>query len=83
MFEVLNNMQWYMLFFIGFLVGTVAGFIFFRQNKHDGIIHVTRGEESDKYLFEFNIPPERIPQMKTVIFKVAIEDDSSQKVQFP
>ena len=71
-------------FWVWWLLGFAAGFgleLFLCSQKKDGVIHVTQGEESDKYLFEFNVPPEKIPEMNQIIFVVRIEEDSSQNLQ--
>ena len=71
-------------FWIWWLLGFITGFgleLFLCSQKKDGIIHVTQGEESDKYLFEFNVPPEQIPKRNQIIFAVKIEEDGSQNLQ--
>lgn len=69
--------------FIGGLIfGVLIGLFCLDFGKHDGVIHVSCGraeDEPDKYLFEFNIPPEKIPGMKNVIFKVKLEDSQKQQ----
>lgn len=60
-------------------IGLIFGLITVDWKHTDGVIHVTQGEDKDKYLFEFNIAPEQIPKMKQVIFRVSIED--SQNLQ--
>lgn len=77
--NTLNSWPWYLIFLIGLAIGFLIGLFSLDRKSHDGVIHVTHGEEADKYLFEFNIPPEKIPQMKNVIFAVQIEQE--QKIQ--
>ena len=69
---------WEIVIFVLFLV-VVA--ILISKGKPDGVIHIRRTEEKDTYLFEFNILPEQIPQMKAVTFRVAVEEDHSQNLQ--
>lgn len=64
--------------YIWALIGFVIGFgleLFICSLRKDGIIHVTKTNDSDRYLFEFNVPPEKIPEMKHVVFSVVIEAD--------
>lgn len=76
------NLTYLLLEIAVFMVAALV-FIFLMifANHTDGVIHVRQGEEKDSYLFEFNIPPEKIPTMKTVVFKVSIEEDHSQNIQ--
>lgn len=60
------------------LIGFIIGFLlecYICSKRKEGTIHVTKGvdEKPDTYLFEFNIPPEDIPKMHQVVFKVVIE----------
>ena len=77
MIDILTS--WWFIGLIGICIGFIIGRIAIDFNKSDGIIHVTQGDEKDQYLFEFNIPPEQIPKMKQVVFKVQIE--KSQNLQ--
>lgn len=70
---MITSWPWWLWLVIGLLVGFIFGTIIVDMKKHDGVIHITREENTDKYLFEFNIPPEKIPQMKNVIFAVKLE----------
>lgn len=75
---MIESAPWQLIFTVGLIVGCLIGILLSHDKKsHDGIIHVTQGEESDKYLFEFNIPPEEIPRMKNVIFEVRVEDEQN------
>ena len=71
--------NWFWLI-IGFVLGLAVHY-YISVNKKDGSIYVTPGnrEKPDTYLFEFNVPPEDIPEMRKVIFNVVIkaERDSS------
>ena len=69
---------WEILIFVLFLA-IVA--ILISKGRADGTIHVHKGEDKDTYLFEFDIPPEKIPTMKAVVFKVSVEEDHSQNIQ--
>lgn len=80
MMDILNSIPWWILFITGFVIGAI-GMRLYLANESHGAIHVTHGEDSDKYLFEFNIPPENIPKMKKVVFRVVIVDDASQNLQ--
>ena len=60
-------------------IGLIFGLITVDWKHTDGVIHVKQGNEKDQYLFEFNIPPEQIPKMRQVVFKVQIEQ--SQNLQ--
>ena len=73
---------WWIWFVIGFIVGVIIA-VTFEQRPKDGVIHVTEKGDSENLLFEFNIPPEKIPQMKNVNFKVQIEEDPSKNLQAP
>jgi hypothetical protein len=61
-------------------IGLIFGLIASDWKHADGVIHVNK--DGNKYLFEFNIAPERIPLMKQVIFTVKLEDDE-QNLQVP
>lgn len=74
--------SWWFIGMIGLAIGFIVGLICLDFKHSDGVIHVTRGEERDTYLFEFNVPPERVPQMKNVIFSVRIEP-KEQNLQSP
>lgn len=78
--DALNSCPWYLIFLIGLAIGFLIG-LFSLDRKHHGVIHVTQEEDTDRYFFEFHIEPEEIPRMKTVVFKVKIERDSSQNLQ--
>ncbi len=81
----MTDLHWRIIFLLlGVAVGFVIGVWSINWQKSDGKIHVTLGDEekNDRYLFEFNIPPEKIPRMKNVVFKVQLEQ-SSQKLQSP
>ena len=75
--NTLNSWPWYLIFLLGLTIGFLLGIFSFDRKSHDGVIHITQGEENDKYLFEFNIPPEKIPRMKNVIFAVKIEQEQN------
>ena len=69
-------------FYIWWIIGFIAGFgleCFICSCRKDGVIHVTREQEGDKYLFEFNVPPEEIPAMSQVVFKTRIEPPQRQQ----
>lgn len=71
---MIESTPWYLIFAVGLIVGYLIGMLLSLDRKsHDGVIHVTQGEDRDKYLFEFNIPPEKIPRMKNVIFAVKVD----------
>ena len=74
----MTTLIWEIVIFVLFLV--VVG-VLISKGKPDGVIHVRTTEEKDTYLFEFNIPPEQIPKMSSVTFKVSIEEDHSQNIQ--
>lgn len=74
----MTSVSWEFIIF-GMLLIVVG--ILMLKSRSDGVIHVRKGEEKDTYLFEFNIPPEKIPTMRTVVFKVSIEEDHSQNIQ--
>lgn len=74
----MTNLIWEIIIFVLFLI---TAFILISKGKPDGVIHVRKSEEKDTYLFEFNIPPEQIPLMRAVTFKVIIEEDHSQNIQ--
>ena len=80
--DLLNTLPWWVMLLLGLSLGLIFGSFVMGKIGHDGLIHVTLGEGEDKdlYLFEFNVPPEEIPKMKHVVFKVVI-DKSSQKIQ--
>lgn len=78
MTAIVELAPWWSWLIIGIIVGFIFGSIGSDRKKHDGVIHITHEEQSDKYLFEFNIPPEKIPQMKNVVFAVQIE---AQEIQ--
>ena len=67
--------------FFGIAVGGWITY-FICTHRKDGLIHVHlgKGEEKDTYLFEFNVPPEEIPSMSQIVFKVQLEE---QKIQSP
>ena len=68
-------------FLCGLIVGAILGMVCAKlTGKQDGVIHVTRKPpgEADRYLFEFNIAPEVIPEMKNVIFRVKLEPDDGR-----
>lgn len=69
--------SWWFISLIGACIGLVIGLICVDFKQASGVIHVTQGEEKDQYLFEFNIPPEDIPKMKRIIFKVQIEQSKN------
>ena len=73
---------WWIWFAIGFIIGIVIA-VTLEQRPKDGVIHVTEKGDRENLLFEFNIPPEKIPQMKNVNFKVQIEENPSQNLQAP
>lgn len=78
----ISTIPFWAWWFLGLAVG--AGIVYFICSKRkDGVIHVTLGEEKDKYLFEFNIPPEEVPSMNQVVFVVKIERENpnSQNLQ--
>lgn len=73
-------------FYIWIMIGLVIGFglmLFIYSFKQDGVIHIFQEEDTDKYLFEFRVPPEEIPTMSHVIFtvKIAPKDADSQNLQ--
>ena len=76
-------LPWWLMLLIGFGLATVLWLSLYSKkfNKRDGTIYISHGEDKDNYLFEFNILPEAIPQMKQVVFKVVIKDDLSQNLQ--
>lgn len=80
MMDILNTVPWWILFLVGLVIGSLAMQLYL-STKHDGSIYVTHGEETDKYLFEFNIPPEQIPKMKQVVFAVKIITEEPQNLQ--
>lgn len=82
MFSALANDPWWAWLILGLLAGFILGSLITDRHKRDGVIHVARSEEKDRYLFEFNIPPEDVPKMKQVVFEVRLED-SSQEIQSP
>ena len=71
-----------MWWLIGLIIGAGLVYVICYRRK-DGVIHVTLGrdKEADQYLFEFNIPPEDIPTMDQVVFKVRIEGREPQNLQ--
>ena len=77
----ISTIPFWVWWFLGLAVG---GWIvyFICSKRKDGVIHVTRGDARDNYLFEFNIPPEEVPSMKQVVFVVKIEP-GEQKIQSP
>lgn len=80
--SVFAYIPWWLWFLLGLIAGVVIGIVFVSRPR-DGSIYVTETGESDNLLFEFNIPPEKIPRMKDVNFKVQIVKDPSQKLQIP
>ena len=78
----MSEAWWWLIiiFVIAPMLGFMTGYVY-RLSKKEGTIHVHQSEEKDTYLFEFNIPPEKIPTMKSVTFKVSIEEDHSQNIQ--
>lgn len=76
-------------FYIWWIVGFIAGFgleLFLCSLRRDGVIHIFHEEDNDRYLFEFNIPPEEIPTMSQVVFITKIakpenENLNSQNLQ--
>lgn len=77
---MINSIPFYIWWIVGFMVGFGLE-LFIRSSRKDGVIHVTQQEEGDKYLFEFNIPPEEIPTMSQVVFTVKLEKADSQNLQ--
>ena len=75
---LLNTLPWWVMLLLGLSLGLIFGSFVMAKIGHDGLIHVTLGEGEDKdlYLFEFNVPPEEIPKMKTVTFKVVIDSQN-------
>lgn len=65
-----------LLFIAGFAVGFLIEYLICSTRK-DGVIHIFQEEEGDKYLFEFNILPEKIPQMSQVVFKTRIKESNA------
>lgn len=67
--------SWFWLI-IGLFLG-LGIYYYISTTRKDGIIYVTPGDTDrpDTYLFEFNIPPEDIPEMRQVIFKVMIKTE--------
>lgn len=74
----MTALSWELIIFGAFLI--IVG-IMILKSRPDGVIHVRKSEEKDTYLFEFNIPPEKIPSMRAITFRVAIEEDHSQNIQ--
>lgn len=76
--DLLNTLQWWVILLLGLSLGLIFGSFIMDKIKHDGLIHITLGEGDDKdlYLFEFITPPEEIPKMKTVTFKVVIDSQN-------
>lgn len=72
--------SWWCIGLIGVAIGIIISLIGLDFKHFDGIIHITEGEEADKYLFEFRIAPEQIPKMKQVIFTVKLEPNNSQNL---
>ena len=79
MLDILNSAPWWAICILGVLIGFLAGVFSLDKKQHDGIIHIIQGEDTDKYIFEFNIPPEDVPKMSQVVFKTKIEE--SQELQ--
>lgn len=75
MTDILCAAPWWAWLAVGLVIGFVLGALCLDRTHHDGVIHVTRAEDHDRYLFEFNIPPEKIPTMKSVIFQVRLSKD--------
>ena len=76
-------MNTHVRYYIWWMVGFIVGFgleLFICSRRKDGVIHITHEEDGDKYLFEFNIIPEKIPAMNQVVFKTSIEKNE-QKIQ--
>ena len=67
--------SWFWLI-IGLFLG-LGIYYYISTIKKDGTIYVTPGDAKrpDTYLFEFNIPPEDIPEMRQVVFKVTIKTE--------
>ena len=82
MIDVLNSAPWWVMLVLGCVVGFLIGVFCLDFMKHDGVIHVFKEEDKDRYLFEFNIPPEDIPKMKIISFGVKLEkEDGSKNLQ--
>jgi len=78
----MTTFSWELVIFGALLI--VVGLLILKGRpdfRPKGVIHVRRSEEKDTYLFEFNIPPEQIPSMKAITFRVAVEEDHSQNIQ--
>jgi len=64
------TLPWFIYIFIGICIGAAFGILYPLITKADGVIHVDSSGEKDRYLFEFNVQPEKIPGMNLVVFKV-------------
>ena len=80
MIDFLRSQPWWFFMIFGMSIGYVVGVLLYRA-AFDGVIHVTQNDDKDTYLFEFLIPPEKIPKIKNVMFRVKLEKDDSQKLQ--
>ena len=76
---MIDNFPFYFWVILGFILGFGIEF-FIYSNRRDGVIHIYKKDEEERYLFEFNIPPENIPKMKQVVFYTKEEDDDSQNL---
>ena len=74
MMNAINIIPSWFWFIVGLFLGLGIHY-YISITRKDGIIHVTPGNEEkpDTYLFEFNIPPEDIPELRQVVFKVLIQ----------
>lgn len=80
MIDILSHASTFIMIALSVLLGYVIGYRNRLSIKH-GIIHVSQDEDHDSYLFEFRIPPEQIPKMENVVFKVSLENARSQNLQ--
>lgn len=75
--DILNNgIPWWIWFVFGAALGALIDYRIWSGRK-EGMIYVTPkpDEDRDIYLFEFNIPPEKIPSMRQVVFRVVIKPE--------
>ena len=77
LFDIL---PWWAWVIAGFILGFGLELLICYCRK-DGVIHITKENDADRYLFEFNVLPEKIPHMHQVVFKTKVKEP--QEIQSP
>lgn len=79
MIDIFKSCPWWLLILVGLCIGYGISFLLWYFRK-DGVIHIYHSSDGERYLFEYHVPPENVPDMHQVIFWPKVETEDPQNL---